>query len=72
MLVATFIAAPCFGIVEAKLLADTGDIAFCDIGIRGFNMGIDKGAGIGRSIYGLDEFGATVRINSVISAVIGY
>ena len=71
MLLATLVAAPGLGIIDTELLADGCNLTLGDVGIRSHHANIYEGASLGSLIDCLDKFRATVRIDSVVAAVIG-
>ena len=71
MYLAAFVAAPGFGVVDAKLLAYPCYVAFGYLGVWGNNLDVVVGSCIGSAVYRLDKLGAAVGIYGVVAAMVG-
>ena len=71
MLVATFVAAPCLGVVDAESSTTSRDVGLCDIGVRSHYMHVDVCASLRRLVYGVDKLGTAVGLDGVVAAVVG-
>ena len=68
---AAFVAAPCFGIVEAEPFANARDVGFGNVGIGRHNMRFYVGSGCGCGVDGADELRRAVGIEGVVAAMVG-
>ena len=72
MVFATFITAPCLTVVDAQRLSLHGNVSFRDIRIGGHHLDSRIGTFLCGQTHRFHERRATVRIDSMISTVVGH
>lgn len=70
--ITAFVARPRFGVIDTQCQSASYNVCFADVGVRGNDVEMGKCTFRHGIIHCLNEVGTTVRINDVITSVIGY